>query len=240
GTGVPSRDRIISESPYPTKTDLRTSEEREVDENCTFHPRLFQPLPIPPPRYPVPSTAYVGGRSAGESTTDSAGEAPSNMASATTVDRETASWMAQVNRLKAGRKKRLRRLEEERVTANRSEPLPPAVRQLFVDAGIQLSPIMNLSGRSSASANKRDGSTTSKGKGYNSARRTSNKVSSPTSWLRLQGRCRGRRRLKDKRREEQARKNAEDNAEWLKRKRVLNRACRRSAAVVGLEAALSA
>ncbi|CAM9833053.1 unnamed protein product, partial [Ectocarpus sp. 12 AP-2014] len=32
GTGGPSRDRIISESPYPTKTDFRTSEEREVDE----------------------------------------------------------------------------------------------------------------------------------------------------------------------------------------------------------------
>ncbi|CBJ31342.1 hypothetical protein Esi_0246_0014 [Ectocarpus siliculosus] len=240
GTGVPSRDRVISESRHPTKTDRRTTEEREVDENCTFQPRLFQPLPMPPPRYPVPSTAHVGGRSGGESTTDSAGEATSNIASATTVDRATASWMAQVNRLKTGRKKRLRRLEEERATANRSEPLPPAVRQLFVDEGIQLCPTKNLSGRSSALANKRDGSATSKGKGCNSARRTSNKVSSPTSWLRLQGRCPGRRRLKDKRREEQARKNAEDDAERLKRKRVLSRACRRSAAVVGLEAALSA
>ncbi|CAN0512248.1 unnamed protein product, partial [Ectocarpus sp. 12 AP-2014] len=240
GTGVPSRDRVISESRYPTKTDLRTSEEREVDENCTFHPRLFQPLPISPPRYPVPRTAHVGGQSGGESTTDSADGATSNIASATTVDRATASWIAQVNRLKAGRRNRLRRLEEEQATANRSEPLPPAVRQLFVDEGIQLCPTKNLSGRSSALANKRDGSTTSKGKGCNSARRTSNKVSSPTCWLRLQGRCRGRRRLKDKRREEQARKNAEDDAERLKRKRVLSRACRRSAAVVGLEAALSA
>ncbi|CAB1103925.1 unnamed protein product [Ectocarpus sp. CCAP 1310/34] len=240
GTGVPSRDRAISESRHPTKTDLRTSEERDVEENCTFQPRLFQPLPIPPPRYPVPSTPRVGGRSGGESTTDSAGEVTSNIASAITVDRATASWMAQVNRLKAGRKNRLRRLEEERATANRSEPLPPAVRQLFVDEGIQLGPTKDLSGRSSASANKRDGSTTSKGKDCNSARRTSNKVSSPSSWFRLQGRCRGRRRLKDKRREEQARKNAEDDAEQLKRKRVLSRACRRSAAVVGLEAALSA
>lgn len=240
GTGVPSRDGVISESRHPSKTDLRTTEEREVDENCTFQPRLFQPLPIPPPRYPVPGTARVGGHSGEESNTDSAGEATNNTAPATTVDRATASWIAQVNRLKAGRKNRLRRLEEEQATANRSEPLPPAVRQLFVDEGIQLCPKKSLSGRSSAIANQRDGRTASKGKGCNSARQTSNKISSPTSWLRLQGPSRGRRRLKDKRREEQARKNAEDAAQRLKRKRLLSRACRRSAAVVGLEAALSA
>ncbi|CAM9413183.1 unnamed protein product [Ectocarpus fasciculatus] len=240
GTGVSSRDRVISEGRHPTKTDLRTTEEREVDENCTFQPRLFQPLPIPPPRYPVASTAYIGGRSGEETTTGSAGEATNITAPATTVDRATASWIAQVNRLKAGRKNRLRRLEEERATANRSEPLPPAVRQLFVDEGMQLCPQKKLSGTSRTNANKRDDSATSDGKVRANPRHTSSKVSSPTSWLRLQGRCRGRRRLKDKRREEQTRKNAEDAAQRLKRKRVLSRACRRSAAVVGLEVALSA
>ncbi len=227
-----------------TKTpDLRTTEEREVEEKCTFQPRLFQPLPISPPRYPAPRTTRrsvgVGGES---SVPDSADEAQQRIA----VDRATASWYAQINRLKAGRQDRLRRLEKKQAIASRSEPLPPSVQQLFLDAGIEihLHDELNDPGgqrRASVSAEKKGASSHQIAQKKRDTQPTLSRspFASPPR-LRLEARLRARSRLKEKRSQDQARKTAEEDARRQKRKRVLTRACKRSAAVAGLEMALAA
>lgn len=233
----------IAEGLQTNKPDLRTTEEREVEEKCTFQPRLFQPLPISPPRYPAPRptcrSVGVGGENSGP---DSAEGVPQRIA----IDRATASWYAQIKRLKAGRKDRLRRLEQKRAIESRSEPLPPSVQQLFLDAGMEIHTDGELNDRggqrrASVSAEKKGGSSHRIAQKKGDTRSTlSRSVFASPPRLRLEARLRARNRLKEKRGQDQARKNAEEDARRQKRKRVLKRACKRSAAVVGLERALSA
>lgn len=259
GRGDPGGDRheIVAEDQHTARTDRRTTEQREVDENCTFQPRLYQPLPLSPPRYPTRKNTHNSSSGAGspeKHPVDSPGGT-----SIAAVDRATTSWNTQVDRLKTGRMNRLRRLEEKQAIENRNEPLPPSVQQLFIDAGIEMHPRENYNssgrfittaGNSSGSADKR---TNGNGSGNTNANATNNQGSSNTqrplpgrrsssasSSSRLEGRLRARNLMKQKRNEEQARKSAEENAQLLKRKRVLARACKRSSAVVRLEAALAA
>ena len=254
--GIPSAERgdgssrTTNEALQAKKADLRTTEEREVEEKCTFQPRLFQPLPISPPRYPVPKTTHsstdVGGESE-SSILDSAEGSPRR----TAVDRATASWYAQVNRLKAGRKDRLRRLEQKQAIENRCEPLPPSVQQLFLDAGMEIYQHerhdRGNQRRTSVGA-KQVGAKQNGAKDRIAQNKTVSNTHSPLSRgmfaspprLRLEARLRARNRLKEKRSQDQARKSAEEDALRQKRKRVLTRACKRSAALVGLETALSA
>eukprot|EP00752_Nemacystus_decipiens_P010390 g9259.t1 len=239
GSGV-----VGDEGQIPRRTDARTTEERELDENCTFQPRLFQPLPISPPRYPTPKTALGNGWGSepGQRLTSSADEASPRTSA---VDRPTASWMAQVDRLKAGRKDRLRRLELDRVTEHRTQPLPPSVRQLFCDAGMEIAPQLQdiapagSSGGAAAQQDNRGRVAKNKGGNAPGAAPAHNFSSSPPR-LRLEARLRARDQQKQKRSEKQARKSAEEDAQRQKKKRLLARARKRSAAVVGLEAALAA
>lgn len=239
------RHEVVAEGQHEARTDRRTTEQREVDENCTFQPRLYRPLPLSPPRYPTRKNTHSSGA-------DGPGQRPigSPGGASTAVDRATASWNTQVERLKTGRMNRLRRLEEKQAIETRSEPLPPSVQQLFADAGIQMHSRENYnsSGRkitpagNGGSAEKLGIGKTTKNKGCSNTQRTlSGRSSSPsTSRSRLEGRLRARNLMKEKRSEEQARKIASENARLLKRKRVLALACKRSSAVVRLEAALAA
>lgn len=257
GRGEPGggRHEVVAEGQHTASTDRRTTEQREVDENCTFQPRLYHPLPLSPPRYPTRKSTHIS-RCAGKPEKrpiDSPGGT-----STTSVDRATTCWNTQVERLKTGRMNRLRRLEEKQAIENRSEPLPPSVQQLFIDAGMKMHPRENYNssgrfittpGNSSSGAHKRSNGN---GNGNRNGIATNNQVSSSTqrplpgrcsssaSSSRLEGRLRARNLMKEKRNEEQARKSAEENAQLLKRKRVLARACKRSSAVVRLEAALAA
>lgn len=235
---------VVDDGQQPKKTDGRTTEERELDDNCTFQPRLFRPLPIPPPRYPTPKTKLnCAGSEPGTHLINPAGEASPRLSE---VDRATASWRAQVDRLKAGRINHLHRLEQKQAIENRSEPFPPSVQQLFVDAGIEISPkVRNIAtaGGGGVSATKQGNGRFAKKKGSRSSSTQgpfSRSLSSSPPGLRLEARLRARNRLKEQRSEEQARKSAEEDARRQKRKRLLARARKRSAAVVGLEAALSA
>lgn len=242
GNGV-----VDEEGQQPRKTDARTTEERELDDNCTFQPRLFRPLPISPPRYPAPNKTHGGGGSEpGQRLTSSADEASPRMSA---VDRATASWMAQVERLKAGRMDRLRRLEQKQAIENRTEPLPPSVQQLFCDAGMEISPQLRDIAPAGSSA-----TATRQGKNRRCAKKrgddgktqgplllsSSRNFSSSPPRPRLEARLRARNQQKLRRGEEQARKSAEEDARRRTQKRLLARARKRSAAVVGLEAALAA
>lgn len=235
------RNGVIGEGQQPKKAVIRTTEERELDDNCTFQPRLFRPLPMPPPRYPIPKTTHGrGGGETGKYFTSSSDEASPT---ASAVDRATASWEAQVDRLRTGRRNHLRRLEEKQAIESRGEPLPPSVQQLFFDAGIEACPqgqnIVTPGG--GATATKQVSGCSAKKKGSNTRGGPfSRNLSSSPPRLRLEARLRVHSRLKEKRSEEQARKNAEENARRQKQKRLLARARKKSAAVVGLEAALSA
>lgn len=246
GCGDPGgRHEIVAEGQHAARTDRRTTEQREVDNNCTFQPRLYQPLPLSPPRYPTPKNMHSSKAGRPEQRNmDSPGGAP------TAVDRATASWNTQVDRLKTGRVNRLRRLEEKQAIENRSEPLPPSVQQLFIDAGIEmrLRENYNSPGRKIAPAGtgscskKHDNGSITKNKGSSNTQRpfSSGCSTSSSSTFCLEGRLRARNQKKEKRIEEEARKSAEESARLLKRKRVLARACKRSSAVVRLEAALAA
>ena len=240
GGGHRSTGVVDGEGQPARKTDARTSEERELDDNCTFQPRLFHPLPISPPRYPTPKTTHGGGGSEpGRNLSSSADEASPRVSA---VDRVTASWMAQVERLKAGRMDRLRRLEQKQATENRTEPLPPSVQQLFRDAGMEISPRLQDTAPGGSSATSKQGNrrfAKKRGDGNAQGPLSRNFSSSPPR-LRLEARLRARNQQKQKRSEEQARKSAEEDARRQKQKRLLARARKRSAAVVGLEAALAA
>lgn len=183
--------------------DHRTSEEREVDENCTFQPRLFRPMPSSPPRYPARTR-----RSEREHSV------------ATMDGRSTSSWNTQVERLKAGRAMRLRRLESEHATKPRSEALPPSVQQLFIDAG------MGPRDRSNAFGEGRGGSRVLVG------------CSNPPR-LCLEERMRARRLWEHKRSEKTTKAKKIETLRLEKRKQTLIRSSRRAAAMAGLEAALS-
>lgn len=127
------------------------------------------------------------------------------------------SWNTQIERLKAGRLKRLRRLKTEQATAPRTDVFPRSVQQMFVVAGLR----------------PRKSSTTHGGKGVGK------KGGIVPPRLYLEERMRARQQKERKRREEEKRTSTVEDA-WLeKRKRDLIRSSRRAAARVGLEAALS-
>lgn len=236
--GGRSSEVVDDESQQPKRADVRTTEERDLDENCTFQPRLFRPLPIPPPRYPSPkNTKSPRGGELGKHLTSSTDEASPRTSS---EDRATASWMAQVGRIKAGRKDRLRRLEQRQAIENRTEPLPPSVQQLFCDAGIKMNPQLRTLATAVSETKQGNGHVAKKKCNSNTQKPPSRSVYSSPPRLRLEARLRSRNRLKQERTEEQARKSAEKDARRQKRKQLLARARKRSAALVGLEAALSA
>lgn len=237
--GDRSNGVVDDEDQQPNKRDARTTEERELDDNCTFQPRLFRPLPISPPRYPTATTTRSRGAGEnGKHLTTSPDEASPRTPAA--MDRATASWMAQVDRLTTGRKNHLRRLEQKRAIENRTEPLPPSVQQLFHDAGMEMSHQLRDIAPAGSAPKQPSGYFTKKRGGTHTQGPLSRNLSSSPPRLRLEARLRARNQQKQKRSEEQARKIAEEDARRQKQKRLLARARKRSAAIVGLEAALAA
>lgn len=105
-----TRCRVLGIGPSPLQ-DRRTSEDREVDERCTFQPQFFRRGVVDPEH------------------TCKDPDIPNRLAS---------SCKAQVERLRIGRAQRLRRLEEKYASAARGETPPPSVQQLFLDAGLSL------------------------------------------------------------------------------------------------------
>lgn len=186
----------------------RTSEEREVEDKCTFRPHFFQlQAPRSLPRHPTEDAA-----NGGVTSTSTSG-----------WRRTTSFWNAQVERLKAGRAKRLRRLETENSTAPRSDPLPPSIQELFIEAGMQ----------------PRDHSRIPKHGAQEGVKKSTRPPASPPK-LCLERRMRARHKWEQQNSQEQTRKQAEKDAQQEKRKRTLARASRRATANVGLEVALSA
>lgn len=216
-TAVPCRDH--AECCQQVEADLRqqprtvwthrTSEEREVVEKCTFRPHLFKQMAsVSSPRHPFEDAA--GG---GVTTTRKTGRHRTTC---------TSFWNAQVERLKTGRAKRLRRLETENSTAPRSDPLPPSIQELLIDAGMQ----------------PQDHSRITKQDAQEGDSKSSRSPATPPR-LCLERRMRARHEWEQEHSQEQMRKQVEEGNQREKRKRALVRASRRATANVGLEAALA-
>lgn len=233
GKGIRRKD--IGQGLHSSYLHPRTTEERDVEDNCTFQPRLYEPLPLPPPLYPALKTQHGEMSNSGQHPVASAGIGAKTTTPATLGDRATASWKHMVDRLKAGRRQRLRRLQEEHAAEVRSEPVPPSVQQLFADAGIETCSHENQRHPETtiARTRKQAGGSANKERGGNRTPR------SPERPCRQDQLLRARTPPKGKLSEEHSRKKVNPTARRQGRKLVMASSFKRSAAVVGFEKALS-
>ncbi|CAM9617504.1 unnamed protein product, partial [Choristocarpus tenellus] len=123
---------------FASKVDHRTTEERELEERCTFKPHLHRPktkswggtsLLSSPPDQVLLKPGATSDKITATVTGDSIGE------------RSAHSWALQVNRIRAGRLMRLHQIESNRRLALRMDSLSPSMQELFDQVGVELKPL---------------------------------------------------------------------------------------------------